>query len=68
MTDTTKFIKDYYYEFYMSKDKEGKRMLTNTVNSLLEAVPPKTLAQACVALLNANTAMLDAEELNQDEE
>ena len=68
MTDTTKFIKDYYYEFYMSKDKEGKKRLTNTVNALLESVPPKTMAQALTALTNANKDMFDAGELNPIED
>jgi len=61
---TTKFIKDYYYDFYNAKDKEGKRMLTLHINAILEVLPPKTMAMAIVALYNANHAMLDAEELN----
>ena len=66
MTDTTKYIKDYYYDYYQNLDKEGKREATNMVNSLLEAVPPKTLVQALVALQRGNKDMFDAEELNRD--
>ena len=62
---TTKFIKDYYYEFYNSQDKEGKKILTQTLGAILETIPPKYMAMAIVALVNMNEEMLDAEELNK---
>jgi len=65
---TTDFIKDFYHTFYMEHDKEGKRDLTNTVNTFLETIPPKTMAMALVALMRANHSMLDAEELNTEYE
>lgn len=57
-------INDFYGEFYNSKDKEGKKMLTQQVNLILELAPPKTMAKAMVALQNCNHAMVDAKELN----
>ena len=33
---TDKFIKDFYYEFYMAQDKEGKKRPTQHVNVILE--------------------------------
>ena len=60
-----KFIKDYYYELFNTQDTSGRRRLTQQVNALLDTVPPKALAMALVTLVNANTGMFDAEELNQ---
>ncbi len=65
MSESVKFIKDYYYEFYMSKNTFDRKRLTNAVNALLESIPPKTMAQALVALIDGNSDMFDAEELNQ---
>lgn len=63
---TNEYIKDFYYDFYHSKDKEGKRRLTNEINAILEVVPPKVMAMALVALVNGNKDMMDAKELNED--
>jgi len=60
---TDKFMKDAYYEYYMSLDKEGKRLLTNKVNLLLETIPPKTIAMAVVAITHA-TLDRNEDELN----
>jgi hypothetical protein len=61
-------IKDYYEEFYNSKDKEGKKMLTQHVNLILDLVPPRIMAMAMVALQCCHTKMMDAKELNQNED
>lgn len=65
MTESAKFIKDYYYEHYQSKNTFDRKRLTNTVNAILESLPPKVMAMALVALIDGNKDMFDAEELNQ---
>lgn len=64
MTEYEKVIKDYYHEYYNKKDKEGKKMLTSSVNILLESVPPKLMAMALVAFISGNKEMFDVKELN----
>jgi hypothetical protein len=60
-----KFIKDYYYEHYQRKNTFDRKRLTNTVNAILESLPPKVMAMALVALIDGNKDMFDAEELNE---
>ena len=60
-----KFIKDYYYEHYHSRNTYNRKRLTNTVNAILESLPPKVMAMALVALIDGNKDMFDAEELNE---
>jgi len=62
---SNQFIKDYYYECYNSEDKEGKRKLTQQINTILESIPPKDMAMAIVRMLGWNTSIRDAEELNK---
>ena len=65
MSESIKFIKDYYFDFYMSKDTIERKVLTRHVNALLACVPPKDIAQALVALYMGNKDMFDAEELSK---
>ena len=51
MTNGNKYIEDQYHELYQSEDKEGRRMLTSTVNALLATMPSKTLAMALMLFL-----------------
>lgn len=46
-----KFIKDYYQEIYDSHDREGKRVLTGTLNAILETWSPKIMAMALLCML-----------------
>ena len=60
-------IKHYYHEHYDSQDKEGKRQLTNMVNTILESTTAKDMARAVVLMMHYQMNVMDADELNEGE-
>ena len=61
-------IKHYYEEYYNSEDKEGKRQLTNMVNTILDSTTAKDMAKAVVLMMRYQMNVMDADELNPDED
>jgi len=67
MKKDIKLLTDYYYTIYEAEDKEGKRMLTNQVNSAMESVPPKVLAMSIMALIRSDKGKAwDKDNLNKE--
>lgn len=57
-------IKHYYEEYYNSQDKEGKRQLTNMVNTCLDGITARDMAKAVVLMMSYQMNVMDADELN----